>query len=301
MLPALPTVIERWSPATRAASVLALVALFYCRGWLRLRRNAPRNSISLLQLSAFLGGLLSVWVAVGSPLATLDDALLSIHMAQHLTLMVIAPPLILLGAPVLAFLHGLPRRVVRFTWGPLFRWRPLEWLAGVLTRPLVCWFAAMGALIAWHLPVVFELGLRSDLWHEAEHACFLATGILFWIPIIRPWPSVAKWPRGSIPLYLFFATLPCDALSAFLAFCDRVVYSSYLSAPRAFGISPLEDQQCAGALMWVCTTFIYLVPAVIVTIRILSPQPAPLQKQTLSALPGTSWERSCPPDAKVVS
>jgi putative membrane protein len=80
-------------------------------------------------------------------------------------------------------------------------------------------------------------------------------------------------------LYLFLATLPCDALSAFLAFCDRVVYSSYLTAPRLFNISPLQDQQCAGALMWTCATFIYLIPAVVVTIQILSPASAHPAKQ----------------------
>jgi putative membrane protein len=215
--------------------------------------------------------------------------------------MVIAPPLILLGAPAPALLHGLPRRAIRFTWGIVLRWRPVEWLGGVLARPLVCWFAAMGALIGWHLPVVFELALRSEMWHAAEHASFLATGLLFWIPVIQPWPSTTVWPRWSIPLYLFLATLPCDALSAFLAFCDRVVYSSYLSAPRVFGISPLGDQECAGALMWACTTFVYLVPAVIITIQVLSPQPAPSRKQTPSALPDIAWERSSPPDAEVVS
>jgi len=81
-------------------------------------------------------------------------------------------------------------------------------------------------------------------------------------------------------LYLFLATLPCDALSAFLAFCDRVVYSSYLTGPRPFNISPLQDQECAGALVWACATFAYLIPAVVVTIQILSPprmEPEPAQ------------------------
>ncbi len=72
-------------------------------------------------------------------------------------------------------------------------------------------------------------------------------------------------------MYLFAATLPCDALSGFLTFCDRVVYSSYISAPLAFGLSPLEDQECAAALMWVAVTIIFLVPAVLITLKILSP------------------------------
>ena len=96
------------------------------------------------------------------------------------------------------------------------------------------------------------------------------TGLLFWWPVVQPWPSIARWPRWSTPLYLFLATLPCDALSAFLAFCDRVVYRSYAAGHLA-GVSPLRDQEFAGALMWVCITFIYLVPAVVITIQLLSP------------------------------
>jgi cytochrome c oxidase assembly factor CtaG len=108
-------------------------------------------------------------------------------------------------------------------------------------------------------------------WHEAEHASFLAAGLLFWWPVVQPWPCLERWPRWHIPLYLFMATLPCDALSAFLAFCNRVVYSHYGAAGHHFGLSPLGDQECAGALMWVFVTFAYLVPAAFVTIELLSP------------------------------
>jgi cytochrome c oxidase assembly factor CtaG len=103
-----------------------------------------------------------------------------------------------------------------------------------------------------------------------EHGCFLGAGFLFWWPVVQPWPSVPAWPRWSILLYLFLATVPCDILSGFLVFCDRVVYPVYLSASRPFGISALEDQQCAGALMWTCVTFVYLVPATILTARLLT-------------------------------
>src|SRR4030095_15572638 len=105
--------------------------------------------------------------------------------------------------------------------------------------------------------------------HHVERATFLTAGLLFWWPVIPSWPSV-QHPRWSIVLYLFLATLPCDGLSAFLAFCGRVVYSSYLNAPRLFSLSPLQDQQCAGALMWTCVTIVYLIPATLLTIRLLS-------------------------------
>jgi putative membrane protein len=259
-----------WSPPIPVTLALVLAVVIYARGWLHLRRASP-NAVPVWWLGVFMGGLLSLWIAVGSPLTAFDDDLLTIHMVQHVLLMAVVPPLILLGAPALPFLHGLPRWFVRGTISPALRWPPVTWLGGILTRPAVCWFSAMLALIAWHIPALFEMGLRSHAWHEVEHASFLGTGLLFWWPVIQPWPGVERWPRWSIPLYLFLATLPCDVLSAFLAFCDRVVYTPYLTTPRVFNISPLVDQECAGALMWVCATFVYLTPAVIITVQVLSP------------------------------
>jgi putative membrane protein len=200
------------------------------------------------RLTAFMGGLLSLWIAVGSPLADMDHHLLTAHMAQHLILMTITAPLVLLGAPAIT----LPQKH--------------------RAHPVFCWLAATGVVIGWHVPVLFELGMRSKGWHEFEQATFLAAGLLFWWPVIQPWASLARMPRWSVPLYLFLATLPCDALSAFLTFCGRVVYPHYLSAARVFDLSPLADQELAGALMWVWVTFVYLAPAAVITIQMLSPQ-----------------------------
>jgi cytochrome c oxidase assembly factor CtaG len=105
-----------------------------------------------------------------------------------------------------------------------------------------------------------------------EHASFLAAGLLFWWPVIQPWPQAAQGPGLSIILYLFLATLPCDILSGFLVFCDRVVYPEYFSSSHPFGLSSLADQQCAGALMWTCVTVVYLVAGAILTTRLLSPE-----------------------------
>jgi putative membrane protein len=263
-------VLESWRLPILMTLALAFAAILYSRGWFR-HRNAFPKQIPPWRLAAFIAGLFSVWIAVGSPLVAFDDDLLTIHMVQHILLMLAAPLLILLGAPALPMLYGLPQRFVRGVLGPLLRWPLLRMLGTTVTHPAFGWLAATAALLGWHLPGAFELALRSSLWHDAEHASFFWTGILFWWPVVQPWPSVATWPRWRVPLYLFFATLPCDTLSAFLTFCGRVVYPSYLSAPRLFSLSPLQDQECAGALMWVCATFIYLIPAVIVTLQLLSP------------------------------
>jgi cytochrome c oxidase assembly factor CtaG len=126
--------------------------------------------------------------------------------------------------------------------------------------------------MGWHIPALFNLGLHSQAWHAVEQGSFLASGLLFWWPVVQPWPSISKWPDFTIILYLFFATLPCDVLSGFLVFCDRVVYPVYFSAVRPFDISALEDQQCAGALMWTSVTIVYLVVGAILTMRLLSPR-----------------------------
>jgi cytochrome c oxidase assembly factor CtaG len=116
--------------------------------------------------------------------------------------------------------------------------------------------------------------MRSYPWHLFEHLSFLATGLLFWWPVVQS-PSDAGRQDLSMVLYLFFATLPCDILSGFLVFSDRVAYPIYLSSPNLLGFSPLVDQECAAALMWTCVTIVYLVAGGILTIGLLSPQGVP--------------------------
>jgi cytochrome c oxidase assembly factor CtaG len=118
---------------------------------------------------------------------------------------------------------------------------------------------------------LFALGMRSGLWHTIEQVSFLGSGLLFWWPVIKPGQGASNGSEWPILLYLFVATLPCDILSGFLVFCDRVVYPVFLSSPQSFGLSALEDQQCAGALMWTCVTVVYLVAAAIFAARLLSP------------------------------
>jgi putative membrane protein len=278
MTPEAQAILASSSPPIGVNASLCLASLVYSLGWVRLR-VAFRNLIAAWRLAAFLAGIASLWVAIGSPLEALDDVSLTVHMVQHLLLMAIAPPLILLGAPTLPLFRGLPVWMARGIVAPFLRRGWVKHVGRLLTNPAICWLAAMLSLVAWHVPVVFELALRKQWLHEFEHASFFGTGLLFWWPVVQPWPSTSKWPRWSIPIYLFCATLPCDILSAFLALCDRLVYPSYLSARESLTISPLQDQECAAALMWVCITLIFLVPAVIITIQILSPQSADLPAQ----------------------
>jgi putative membrane protein len=272
---------------------LILAALIYLRGWVRVRR-LDRDRVGGWRAASFTLGLLFIWAATASPLAALDHDMLTAHMVQHLLLMTFAPPLILLGASVKTFVYGLPHRFVQVM-GQLFQSIGLHQVWSALTHPAICWLGAASALIAWHIPAMFVLGLGSQIWHGIEHASFLATGLLFWWPVVQPSPRSLKWPESSILLYLFLATLPCDVLSGFLVFCDRVLYPVYFSSSRPFGFSALEDQQCAGALMWTCVTVVFLIAGAIFTARLLSPhfseEPSILPSESQSmAVPRTAGQ-----------
>jgi cytochrome c oxidase assembly factor CtaG len=239
------------------SGALILAAFLYLRGWLGIRRQGHGN-VEGWRAGSFVLGLLFIWIATASPLAAFDHEMLTAHMVQHLLLMTLAPPLIL---------FGMPREAIGRPLGS----EPMRQFVSVITNPAFCWFAAAATLVVWHIPSVFMLGLRSPMWHGVEQASFLATGLLFWAPVIRPFHTSSRWPESSILLYLFLATLPCDILSGFLVFCDRVVYPVFLYSPRSFGLSALEDQQCAGALMWTCVTVVYLIAGTVFTARLLSP------------------------------
>jgi putative membrane protein len=268
-------------------AALAITAFVYLRRWVRLRSDL-RNVTPTWRLAAFMSGLVAVWAAVASSLTTLDHHSLTIHMVKHLLLMTVAAPLVLAGAPVVALQSGMSRRFLENT--VLLSSLPAGSSEWCLTHPMFCWLVGTSAVIGWHLPVAFQLAMRSGWVHGVEDGCFLLAGLLFWWPVLQP-SSSGMAPRWSMALYLFLATLPCDILSAFLTFCDRPVYLDYLSTTQLFRLSPLQDQECAGALMWVWVTFAYLIPAVAITMQILSPphksshEPAQLEWRNVATQP----------------
>jgi len=258
---------QQWGPAASSAFAMLAIAVVYLRGWVRLR-SAPSTPVTTWRLAAFVAGLLAFWTIAYSPLATLDHRSLTVHMLKHLTLMTIAAPLVLAGMPSLPLLLGLPVGFARSIL--LLDKPPLRLMASFVTHPVFCWAAGTATVIVWHLPVVFGLGQQFHWIHGVEDASFFIAGLLFWWPVVRARRGLESRPDWSAPLYLFLATLPCDILSAFLVFCNRVVYSGYAARNQLFAWSPLQDQECAGALMWVWVTFAYLIPAAIISVQMLS-------------------------------
>ena len=259
-----------WSIPPWATFALCVTWAIYFRGWRRIRLTRPAK-FPPWRLGCFTAGLLSLWIAIASPLDTFGNLLLTAHMAQHLVLMSIAPPLILLGAPVVPLLRGLPCWVIRDALGPFFSMGWLRAAGAFLVRPAVAWIVFNAAFLGWHVPPAYELALRSSAWHETEHACFFITSLLFWFVVLEPWPARSRRSRWTVLPFLLSADIINTGFSAFLCFCGRLIYPSYADVPRVFQISPLNDQIAAAAFMWVIGSLAFLIPAVIITIQLLSP------------------------------
>ena len=269
MSPSAQAVLSSWSIDPKLALGLIVTAIFYLRGWRVLHRITP-NRFPMWRFYAFLGGLTALWLAIASPLDALSGLLLSAHMMQHLLLLTVAPPLILLGSPLLPLLRGLPRTFAHDGVGPFLAWPALQQFGRTLTHPVVCWLAMVVSLCAWHVPAAFELALRSPAWHKVEHVCFFVTALLFWWPVIRPFPSRPHWPLWALPIYLLAADIVNTGLCAILSFSEHVIYPVYATVPRLFGTTALSDQASAGVIMWVPGSIAFLIPATVLAIQYLS-------------------------------
>ena len=281
--PVLSELLTRWEIPAVPTVLLALVAAVYAIGWFRARRTRPGELPPWL-LAAFLAGIASVFVAISSPLDTFSESLLFMHMTQHFVLMSVAPPLLVLGAPVVPLLRGMPRFLIRIL-QPLFRSRIVHTLLKNPQRTFFAWLSMNIAYVGWHVPAAYEFALQNETWHNVEHACFLFTSVLFWWPVVHPWPSRPIKSQILLIPYLVCADLVNTGVSAFLCFSGRLAYPSYADVQRPFPISALNDQIAAGAFMWVFGSLVFLVPVAAIFVRWLSPRAIAIPNLIVSGAP----------------
>jgi len=198
-----------------------------------------------LQVLCFFAGIITASLALLSPLHDLGERfLLSGHMAQHLLLIQVAAPLLLLGTP------GWMLR-------PLLKRQPFASLARTLLSPLPAFGFFNLVLVAWHVPAIYDLSLHMPLLHAVEHGLFFGLGIVSWWPVLGPVAEYPRLPYGGQVLYLFFQSLPPTILGAIITLAEVPIYPTYWAAERLYGIpgfgtlSPLADQQLGGLTMWI--------------------------------------------------
>jgi putative membrane protein len=232
--------------------LIAVAALLYTVG---LRRRVSRRREARVEAVFFAAGLGALALALASPLAVLDEELFSVHMTQHVLLLTVAPPLILLGRPWSTSARALPLGVRRATArGLVFgSWsRTLRAALGLLASPPVALALFCGTLVAWHVPALFDATLSSSGIHELEHALFLATGLLFWSQLIDapPFRSRLDYPMRAV--YAALAMIAGSVLGLALGLASTPLYAGYADlVSRPGGISGLVDQHIAAGIMWV--------------------------------------------------
>ncbi|HEU5196643.1 MAG TPA: cytochrome c oxidase assembly protein [Methylomirabilota bacterium] len=257
-------------PAVVAPAVVA--GALYLRGWTLAASRMPER-FGAGRRAAGVAGLAVILVALCSPIDALGHQLLLAHMIQHLLLMMVAPPLLWLGAPVAPLLLGLPLPLRRSVAGALAR-PAVRRVTHALADPRVAWIAFVVVLWAWHAPALYDRALRSEGWHHAQHVCFLAAGLLFWRPVILAWPARLGWPRWAMIPYVALAELQNSALAAILTFSGRTLYPAYESVPHALSLSPVEDQAIAGVIMWIPGSLPFLLAVLwLVLTAIRTPRP----------------------------
>lgn len=196
--------------------------------------------------ATFVGGVAVIFVALNGPIHDLsDNYLFSAHMVQHLLLMMVAPPLLLLG---------IPARLLR----PLAARRGIRPVVRFLTRPLIAFAIYNIVLVGWHFPAAYNLALVNHDVHIAQHLMFMAAAVIMWWPIVNPVPDLT--PTLASPLqmiYLFAMGIPMSVLSAMVTFADGPLYTWYTEAPRIFELSAYDDQKLGGVIMWVPGSLIF--------------------------------------------
>lgn len=241
---------------------LVLAALFaggwlYARGVERMwRRAGAGRGVRRWQAGCFAAGWAALLLALVSPLHPLGEVLFSAHMAQHELLVAVAAPLLVLGRPLVPLLWAVPvpwRRAA----GRWAKTRSVRAGWRALSAPLVAWLLHAAALWLWHLPAAYQAALRIPAVHAAQHAAFLGTGLLFWWALFHG--RDGRMGYGAAVFYLFATAMHGGALGALLALSPTPWYPAYEGVTAAWGLTPLEDQQLAGLIMWIPGGLSYLV------------------------------------------
>jgi putative membrane protein len=260
------------SPDWLAAFLLG-VWLWYVLGcWRMHQEQVLRRILGTCGPLAFAGGMAILLIALASPLDILAAQLFSVHMTQHMLLLVIAPPLLVWGRPALAWQWVFAprgRRILARWWHRARGWRrSLE----NLQHPWPGWTVASLTLWIWHIPALYALALRSPALHAFEHVCFLLSACAFWSPIMQVKPA-HRAHAATLLLTIATFALHSGLLGALITFSQALLYHPPFHSSGT--LTPLEDQQLAGLIMWIPAGFVYLAAFALVFVRWMQPaQPA---------------------------
>ncbi len=246
-----------WEPVSWAA--LVVTAALYAVGLRKIwRASRVGGGVKRWEAACFVAGWVALFVALVSPLHPWGSVLMSAHMTQHEILMLVAAPLLVLGRPLVVWLAALPpapaRSLARASNAPAWKraWH-------FVCNPFVAWLVHAAALWVWHIPALFDATLRSELVHFLQHACFLLTALVFWWAVMTSRSLAMSY--GVALLYMFTTALHTQLLGVLMTFSRTVWYPTYQHTTRSWGLTPLEDQQLGGLIMWIPAGIVYVIAA----------------------------------------
>lgn len=274
MDPVTRAVLLSWEWRIAVLLPIFLLAALYTLGWRRLRRRtrAAHRLANGWRLAAYLVGLGFILLALISPIDVLGGQLFFMHMIQHLLLVMLAPPLLMLANPLPFLLWGLPesgrRQVGAFLSSALHRESRVRQLLRSLTGPGIVWLLYVVFLLGWHDPNLYNAALRSELVHDIEHLTFFGSAMLFWWHVVGAGPRIHKqFGRAARVAYVIAAIPPTMFTGIAIAFANQPIYSYYLSVPRLWGLDVLSDQRISGIIMWIPGSMMYIIAVLILAAR----------------------------------
>jgi putative copper resistance protein D len=252
-------VLLAWQNEAHVLLPLALAFLVY--RWMVGRVNLlhPANPVPRYRVWSWYAGLLVLFVALASPIATYDTTLFTAHMVQHLLMTMVAAPLLALGAPITLVLRVSSAETRQRLILPLLHSRVLR----VVSWPVLTWVLFAGVMWASHFSGLFDAALESEPIHVLEHALFMGAALLFWWPVVGADPSPWRLPHAARVGYLFLGMPQSSFLGVAITSAPEVLYPHYSSLVRSWGPTPLADQQLAGGVMWVGGDLAFLVAMIL--------------------------------------
>lgn len=291
MDPALRATLLSWDLRPEVIFVLALAGTVYTAGWWRLRERSRANSNSNRWRAgarwrpvAYLSGILLLAIALMSPIDVLGGQLLTMHMIQHVLLVMIIPPLLLLANPLPFLLWGMPKNVRLRASRILSSKSKFRFYLRKTTGPGLVWLVFVVFYWGWHDPNAYNLALQNGFIHDLEHLTFFLVSMLFWWHVIGAGPRIHR-PLSPIGRFAYVLMgIPPNMLAGLaIVFASGPIYTYYESMPRIWGLSVMEDQKIGGVIMWVPGSMMYIMAGLILISRWLQ------QEEQKPALPQSAW------------
>ncbi|MBK8020792.1 MAG: cytochrome c oxidase assembly protein [Chloroflexi bacterium] len=274
---------QHWNADPLLALGLLATVFLYSRGMSTLWRRAGRGrGVSQGASIAFMAGLAVLFAALLTPLHPLGETLFMAHMVQHLLILVIAAPLLAVGSPAFVLLWALPvswRRSI----GRLGTRPPVRRAFAVLSAPLLSAIVHAGVIWLWHVPALYESAFVNESLHALEHVLFLGTGLLYWHGIVH----ARRAQAGLNILSLFAMMMATGLLGAALSLAGSAWYPTHIARAPLWSLTPLQDQQIAGGIMWVPMSTVYLLAAALQIVLLLGQEEVTVREARLSEQEGS--------------